>query len=455
MKRIFSIAVAVVLVATPALAQEVAPKAKSLDELLQQVQAGWRIEREEMQKREDEFKRAKDSQQEKLAEVRATRAGAEARSEQLEKRFEEAELHTAALENTLRERLGGLGELFGAVRQVAGDAAGHVESSVVSSQIPGRTEFLRQLGQAKELPSIESLEKFWFLLQQEMTESGKVVRYAAPVVDAGGNEVERQVVRIGTFNVVADGKYLRWLPELGKLTELRRQPPARYLRTIAAFEKATDGLHTLAIDPSRGSILSMVIETPSRGERVAQGGPIGYATVVIGVIAGLIGIARFVAVFLISRKVKAQQGSDRVDDTNPLGRILGVFTEYSKVDIETLELKLDEAILRESAQLNRFLWAVKVASVVAPLMGLLGTVTGMIQVFTTITLVGTGDPKTMAGGISEALVTTMLGLFVAIPLVLIHAFVSSETSRIIEVLEEQSAGLVARRAEEAGPVVPG
>lgn len=455
MKRLFSIAVAVFLAATPALAQDGPPKAKSLDELLQQVQAGWRVEREELQKREEEFKRSKEAQQAKLAEARATRAGAEARSEQLERRFEENELRTSELEDTLRERLGNLGELFGAVRQVSGDAAGHIENSVVSSQLPGRAEFLKQLGQAKALPSIESLEKLWFTLQQEMTESGKVVRFPAQVVDAGGNEAERQVVRIGTFNVVSDGKYLRWLPELGMLSELRRQPPARYLDTVAAFERATDGLHTLAVDPSRGSILSMVVETPSREERVAQGGPIGYAIIVIGVLAGLIGIARFVAISLISRKVKAQQGSDRADDGNPLGRILGVFAENRRADIETLELKLDEAILRESARLNRFLWAVKVASIVAPLMGLLGTVTGMIQVFTTITLVGTGDPKMMAGGISEALVTTMLGLFAAIPLVLIHAFVSNETTGIVEILEEQSAGMVARRAEEAASVVSG
>jgi biopolymer transport protein ExbB len=288
-----------------------------------------------------------------------------------------------------------------------------------------------------------------------MTESGKVVRYPATVIDPDGQEVERQVIRVGVFNAISDGKYLRWLSEVGKLSELGRQPPARYLSTLTKFEEASQGLATFAIDPSRGSILSMVIETPSRGERVQQGGPIGYAIIALGVIAGLVGLARLVIVFFVHSKVKTQQRKEQASGKNPLGRVLGVYEENRSADTETLELKLDEAILRESAKLERFLWAIKVVSVVAPLMGLLGTVTGMIRVFTTITLVGTGDPKMMASGISEALVTTMLGLLVAIPLVLIHAFVSSGTKEIVEVLEEQSAGLVARQAEKGSTVAAG
>jgi biopolymer transport protein ExbB len=431
------------------------PRAKSLDALLKQVQGGWRSERSEIERREAEFKQAKQDQQRKLAEAKATRAREEQRSEEMELRFEENEVHLTELEATLRERLGNLGELFGVVRQVAGDTHGHVESSLVSSQIPGREPFLEKLGQTKSLPSIGSLEKLWFSLQQEMTESGKVVRYNATVIGADGEEVEQQVIRVGVFNAISDGKYLRWLSEVGKLAELGRQPPARYLGTVKKFEEAREGLNTFAIDPSRGSILSMVIETPDPGERIQQGGPIGYAIIVLGALAGLLGLTRLAVVFFTNRKVKAQQGSDQASDGNPLGRVLAVFEENREADVETLELKLDEAILREASKLDRFLWAIKVVSVVAPLMGLLGTVTGMIRVFTTITLVGTGDPKMMASGISEALVTTMLGLFVAIPLVLIHAFVSSGRKEIVEVLEEQSAGMVARQAEGGAQVAAG
>jgi biopolymer transport protein ExbB len=456
MKRALAIALsAVFLAAAPILAADDAPRAKSLDELLKQVQAGWRTERAEIQSREDEFKRAKQEQQKKLADAKAARAREEKRSEEMELRFEENEVLIAEFEKTLRERLGTLGELFGVVRQVAGDTGGHIETSLVSSQLRGREAFLRELGQSRTLPSIGSLEKLWFVLQQEMTESGKVVRYLATVIDADGQEVEREVIRVGVFNAISDGKYLRWLSEVRKLAELGRQPPGRYLGTLKKFEEAREGLNTFAIDPSRGSILSMLIETPSRGERIEQGGPIGYTIIVLGVLAGIVGLVRLVFVFLTRRKVKNQERSEQASDKNPLGRVLAVYEENRSTDIEILELKLDEAILRESAKLDRFLWVVKVVSMVAPLMGLLGTVTGMIRVFTTITLVGTGDPKMMASGISEALVTTMLGLLVAIPLVLIHAFVNSGVKEIVEVLEGQSAGMVARQAEGDATVAAG
>ncbi|UCE87621.1 MAG: MotA/TolQ/ExbB proton channel family protein [Deltaproteobacteria bacterium] len=456
MKRALATAVSTVfLAAVPTLAADDAPRAKSLDELLKQVQAGWRSERAEIQRREDEFKRSKEEQQKKLADAKATRAREEQRSEEMELLFEQNETSIAELEETLRERLGTLGELFGVVRQVAGDTGGHLETSLVSSQLGGRETFLQELGQSKTLPSIESLEKLWFALQQEMTESGRVVRYPATILDADGQEVEREVIRVGVFNAISDGKYLRWLSEVGKLAELGRQPPARYLDTVRKFQEVRTGLTRFAIDPSRGSILSMVIDTPSRSERIQQGGPIGYAIIALGAVAGIVGLARLFAVILTHRKVKSQQVSEKASDKNPLGRVLAVYEANRSADVETLELKLDEAILRESAQLDRFLWAIKVVSVVAPLMGLLGTVTGMIRVFTTITLVGTGDPKMMASGISEALVTTMLGLFVAIPLVLIHAFVSSGRKEIVEVLEEQSAGIVARRAEGGASVAAG
>jgi biopolymer transport protein ExbB len=456
MNRLVAAAITgLMLIASPALGADEAPKAKSLDELLRQVKSGWRSERADIKKREEDFKRAEQSQAQKLEQARAERIREEQRSERMEEEFETNEDFIAELEDDLRNQLGTLGELFGVVRQVSGDTRGHIDSSLVTSQIPGRAPFLEELGQSRTLPSIEKLEKLWFMLLQEMTESGKVVRFKATVIDADGQETPRDVIRVGVFNAISDGKYLRWLPEVGKLSELSRQPPARYLSTVSEFAAATSGMNRFALDPSRGSILSMVIETPSQRERIAQGGPIGMTIIGIGLLAGVIGLMRLAVTLVVGRKVKSQLKSDKTSDGNPLGRVLGVYEENRNADIETLELKLDEAILRESAKLDKFLWAIKVVSAVAPLMGLLGTVTGMIRVFTTITLVGTGDPKMMASGISEALVTTMLGLLVAIPLVLIHAFVSSRKKEIVEVLQEQSTGLVARRAEGGAAVAAG
>jgi biopolymer transport protein ExbB len=422
------------------------PKATSMDELLERVKKGWNSERKENREREDIFKKAKDDQARLLAEAKATKAALERRSEELEHNFEGNETALSQLENTLTERLGSLGELFGVVRQVSGDTRSQIESSLVSAQIPGREDFLEELGKNKSLPSIESLEKLWLILHQEMTELGKVVRFPATVVTADGEEEQRDVIRVGAFNAIADGVYLVY--DNGKLMVLPKQPVGTYLDTVASFEAAKTPMAKLALDPSRGAILRVLIQTPGFLERISYGGKVGYTTIVLGIIAGVIAIVRWIVVSATARKVAAQKKSDKVSASNPLGRVLGVYEANRTTDVETLELKLDEAIMRESASLDKFLWVIKVISVVAPLLGLLGTVTGMIRTFQVITLFGTGDPKMMASGISEALVTTMIGLYTAIPLVLLHALVANTSKGVVEILEEQAAGLIARRAEQ-------
>ena len=132
---------------------------------------------------------------------------------------------------------------------------------------------------------------------------------------------------------------------------------------------------------------------------------------------------------------------------NPLGRILSVYSDKIAQDVETLSLKLDEAILRETPSIERGLITLAILAAVAPMLGLLGTVSGMIETFQSITLFGTGDPKLMSGGISQALVTTELGLAVAIPMLLIHSALSSKSNRLIQILDEESAAIVARNAE--------
>jgi biopolymer transport protein ExbB len=306
---------------------------------------------------------------------------------------------------------------------------------------------LDRLGRSKELPSTRDLERLWFELQREMTEQGQVVRYRAPVLTSEGKTEQWDVVRAGPFSAVSRGKFLLWEPTENKLRELTRQPPSRYVDTISDFENLESGYAMLALDPSRGSLLNALTDTPSPQERVQQGGFVGYVIIILGISAFLLGIWRWTLVLVTSRKVTAQQKSDYVDKGNPLGRVLSVYEENREVDAETLELKLDEAVLRESSSITRYMWLVKTVSAIAPLLGLLGTVTGMIKTFQAITLFGAGDPKMMAGGISEALVTTMLGLITAIPLVLLYDTLANSTRYIVDVLDEQSAGLIAARAE--------
>ncbi len=446
------ITAALCLVALPATAQQPTKNAadpQSLFELLELVERGLEVEREENRRRVEAFIQAKDEQQRLLGEARATLAAEEATSNQLEETYNENEITLAQDQERLTERLGQLGELFGVVRQVANDASGTIWASLISAQLGQRKELLDRLGRSTELPSTDDLEQLWFELQREMTQQGEVVAFTTQVLTIGGQVEDWEVIRAGPFTAVAKGKYLLWEPAEGRLRELTRQPPARYLSTVGKFEATDSGFAPLAVDPSRGSLLSALTQSPNLRERVGQGGVVGYVIIGLGVFAGVVGLVRWTIVLITGRRVAAQGKSDDPNANNPLGRVLAVYDENRDVDPETLELKLDEVVLRESAQLERFQWVVKTISVITPLLGLLGTVTGMIQTFQAITLFGTGDPKMMAGGISEALVTTMLGLMAAIPLVLLSDTLSNSTRRILDVLDEQSAGLIATRAEDS------
>ncbi len=445
MTRPILIAVVLALASTAA-AQT--PKYESLDDLLKAVKGGMRTNNEELKKREEAFATVKNTQDALLREAKAQLDAADIHSKDLERRFETNEKRITELEETLRNRLGTMGELFGVVRQVAGDTRGHIEASVVSAQYPDRAAPLTALVQSKSLPSIPQLEDLWYALQREATESGKVARFAAKVVLPDGSEQEREVVRVGPFNAVAAGKYLVWSPEVKKLRELKRQPPSHFLSTAKDLEDAESGMVRFALDPSRGQILDMMVQTPTLQERIESGGAVGYIIIAIGIIGLLIGLIRLVQLSWVRSRVRSQQSHATPNGNNPLGRIMQVHNANLGLSTETLELKLDEAIAHEQSRLERLLWAIKVVSVVAPLLGLLGTVTGMIKTFQIIVLFGTGDPKMMAGGISEALVTTMLGLIVAIPLVVLHSWVKSLSSHVMDVLAEQSTGIIAEHANK-------
>jgi biopolymer transport protein ExbB len=435
--------------AQPAAAPARSPAAqpKSLHELLDLVKHGLEIESAENAKRIEAFRQAKEEQARVLAEAKASLARKEQLSSQLEQTYTANEATIGEKSKLLTEQLGQLGELFGVVRQVATDTGGQVWDSLISSQLPPRKTLLDTLGRSTELPTTKDLEALWFELMREMTEQGGIVRYQAPVLTVEGQTEEQEVVRAGPFVAISNGRYLMWEPATEKLRELVRQPPARYLETAEEFQEAESGIEVLAVDPSRGSLLSALTDTPNFQERIQQGGYVGHSIIVLGVFAFILGAIRWVIVMNVSRKVAAQKNSDYADKGNPLGRVIAVFEENRDVDAETLELKLDEAVLRESAKIMSYAWVVKTVSVVAPLLGLLGTVTGMIKTFQAITLFGAGDPRMMAGGISEALVTTMEGLIAAIPLTLLYDTLANSARFVVDTLDEQSAGLIAARAE--------
>lgn len=430
-------------------------QAKSLAELLQLVKDGKVVNQRVNEQREREFIADKNRQQQAVRDARREQANEEARSERLEAQFEKNEQDIAAKQEILAKRLGSLRELFGVLQQVSGDTRGVLEGSIVSAELPGRGdwlgEFAASMGKSSKLATIEEIERLWYELQREMTESSKVSKFSAEVIKLGGEKVTQEVIRIGSFNLISEGEYVAYDIENQVIKELPKQPEARFVDSAGELADASSGFVPFALDPTRGQLLALQIQVPTIEERVHQGGLPGYVIISLGIVAVIIAVAKFITLTLTGMKVSSQaKNAGSPDGGNPLGRIINVYRENEGVDSETLQLKIDEAILKEQPSINRFIGFIKIISMVAPLLGLLGTVIGMIVTFQAITLFGTGDPKTMAGGISQALITTVLGLVVAIPTVLLHYFVNSRAQGIMQILNEQSGGLIAEHAENAG-----
>jgi len=369
-------------------------------------------------------------------------------SVRLKKNLDVNEEELSLLETELKNRSGVLGELFGVARQAAGDLKADLNHSLVSSQFKNRADKLNSIADSKALPTIGQLEALWFTLQQEMTESGKVVYFNTEVEQASGKPHDAKVIRIGSFSALANGEYLQYSAETGRLTQLARQPENKYLALADSFSEATSGPVAVGIDPTRGVILSMLIQAPDSIERIQQGGLIGYIILAMGAMGFIYAIIRLISLSLTGKKMNAQMSSSVASDDNPLGRVFVAAEQDKSADTDNLELILDEAITREVPVLEKGLSMIKLLAAVAPLLGLLGTVTGMIATFQSISLFGTGDPKLMANGISQALVTTMLGLCVAIPLLFLHSLVSARSRTLVQILDEQTAGLISKRVEK-------
>jgi biopolymer transport protein ExbB len=420
---------------------------KNLDELLNQVKVE-RVEKSKvLSQREKKFVSERNTQKQELAKKINDLRALQAITKKLQSSFEANEKQLTELEQKLNIASGTVGEIVGVVKIAAGDFKGQFQNSVISAQFPGRDKFMSQLAERKKLPAIADLNKLWFEMQKEMTESGKVVKFKAQVVTPDGTKSEKTVMRVGAFNLTAEGKYLNYQAATNQIVELARQPQGKYLGMIEDLEETKSGYENFGLDPSRGVILGMLVQAPSLSERIQQGGLVGYVILTL-LFIGLIMVGE--RLFVLNKegnKIKEQLNSTQAQGDNPIAQLIRAFEANKGKDLETLEMKLDETILKTAPILERGIPTIKILSAVAPLLGLLGTVTGMIATFQSITLFGTGDPKLMAGGISTALITTVLGLVCAIPLRLLHNVVSAKSKGLIQILEEQAAGLLSKQVD--------
>lgn len=421
---------------------EVATEPSDIDKLLDLVEENTLLRSKSNQERLDQFIKNRNQQQKLLNDARWLLKLEKDREQKLTKNFEDNDAKLSDLEEQLNLKIGTLGETFGVVRQISGDAKSTYSQSLTNLQFPSRIDFLADLAERKALPSVPELEKLWFTLLNEIYESGKVVSFDSPVLDTSGEAENQKVLRIGQFNAISSKKYLRFIPEQQVLEYLESNPPSTRSSVRALSKLESDGYAEFAIDPTRGSLLSLILQNPGFFERINQGGFVGYLILLILLLGLTMSGLRFK--FLRDEKISidSELSSGDLKSGSPLYEINEIISD-SSLDQEKLENKIEAVLSNVEPVYEKNLSTVKLLAAVAPLLGLLGTVIGMIETFQAITLFGTGDPKLMADGISQALVTTMLGLITAVPLLFMHNQLDTRSREIIQIIEEQAIGRIA------------
>jgi biopolymer transport protein ExbB len=426
--------------------------ATTLDELLREVRAARAAEEKGDAERERTFLAHRDKQQKLLQEALAARAAQEARSKALSSQYDVHDREITQLSQLLAQREGSLGELFGVTRQVAGEVASTLSQSLIGLQFPGREAPLVTMAGTKVLPTIAELEGLWLEMLREISESGRVVRFEAQLAAPDGTVGPGEVVRIGPFIAMRGGDYLRYQPGMKQLAVLPRQPPGDFAAAAARVTQATSGYVEAGVDPSRGVLLALTVERPTVLERIKKGELVGAIIIAVGVIASL--LALYQLIFLVRTRAlvtKQLAHLDRPAADNPVGRVLLAFRgDGARIeeDAAVAELRLSEAVLREVPRIERFQGFLRLAVAAGPLLGLIGTVIGMIITFQSITESGSSDPKLMAAGIGQAMIATVLGLGIAIPLLFANALLATLSGHVVQVLDEQSAGLLAESLEK-------
>jgi biopolymer transport protein ExbB len=426
--------------------------AQSLQELLEQTRNARQQEAQQNAAREQQFLADRNKQAGLLATARSERAAQENRSKALSAQFDANEKKLTDLQSVLDAKGGNLGELFGVVRIVAGDVQSVLYNSVINAQYPKRELFVAELAASKALPSIDKLEKLWFEMQREMTESGRNVKFQAQVVEPDGTSRSAEVVRVGPYVAVEGDSFLSYLPSQYQLTVFPRQPPSKYTGLADDYTDEDSGYERMVIDPARGALLALVVQRPTILERIEQGEFVGYIIILVGVIGALLAAMQFLFLLKETAAVKRQlQNTERPTPDNALGRVLSAFKgDAAKIEenAEVVELRISEAVLREVPKLERYQSFLSLAVAAGPLLGLVGTVIGMIITFQAITESGSGDPKLMAKGIGQAMIATVLGLGIAVPLLFVNAALRARSRAIVQILDEQSTGLLAERLEK-------
>ncbi|WED61385.1 MotA/TolQ/ExbB proton channel family protein [Vibrio alginolyticus] len=417
------------------------------DALLQKAQQENRQQQSHDVARESGFKQTEQELQAIKNKLVAERAALQAEADSLSVTFGENEAELAQLEEKLRLETGSLGELFGVVRQNAKELESELKSSVTGVDANSYQKDIDAIVAAKSLPTLTQLQAMWRSMEEQIKASGEMANVSFTLLNGEGREQTVSGVRLGSMALLDDTGYVKWNGQRGDAVNYLRQPESGpTANTISSGD-----IDALVIDPSRGILLEQLANSPTLADRLNAGGVVGKIILGLLAIGLLIALVRGASLMISRQKIMKQLKTPAQPGNNPLGRVLAVYQKDKHRSVEALELRLLEAVVDEQTHLEKGLSMLKLLAALAPMLGLLGTVTGMIETFQVITQFGNGDPKVMAGGISMALVTTVLGLVSAMPLLLAHNVLSSQAENIRSILEKQGIGLVAEQAERDMP----
>ncbi|MGF1889702.1 MotA/TolQ/ExbB proton channel family protein [Photobacterium profundum] len=428
--------------------------ASATSTLVDSTQEAQRIQGAHNVQRESGFKQTEQSIRAQRDALIKQRVQLQTETDQLSQTFSKNENNLATLEEQLRLETGSLGELFGVVRQAAKDLSQELETSVTVVDRAKYAPVVDQIVDAKALPSMVQLNGLWLGMVEQIEASAQLASVSVPFINADGHQANINAYRLGSMGLIGEQGYLAWNGDRIVAKPYLKQPAnGPVLSGLASISQV--GIMSVVVDPSRGVMLEQLANAPELKDRLEHGGVVGKVILGLLVIGAIITLFRGSKLFIIRQQIKAQLKKPNEPGNNPLGRILKVYSlgvnkKEQLRSVEALELRLLEAIVDEQQEIEKGLSMLKLLAALAPMLGLLGTVTGMIETFQVITQFGNGDPKVMAGGISTALVTTVLGLISAMPLLLAHNILSTQADAVRNILEKQGISLVAEQAEKVG-----
>ncbi|AZL86316.1 MotA/TolQ/ExbB proton channel family protein [Aliivibrio salmonicida] len=416
-------------------------------ELVQETKQASHVQKQHNAEREADFMLTEKEFKAQKNALIAERKKLQKESDELSSLFSSNEQSLATIEQQLHLETGSLGELFGVVRQTAKDLNSELKNSVTGSIDANNAQVINDIVEAKSLPSMTQLTGLWQTMVQQVQASSESALMPVTVINGAGHRSEINAYRLGNMALVGDEGFLRWDNKKSVATYYSQQPDlAPSVATLSDMQQQQ--VMMMAVDPSRGIMLEQLANSPTLKDRLQAGGVVGQIIIALLAIGLLISLFNGARLLVIRQQIRTQLKDPAHIGNNPLGRVLSVYDAEKTRSVEALELRLLETIVDEQQGLEKGLSMLKLLAALAPMLGLLGTVTGMIETFQVITQFGNGDPKVMAGGISMALVTTVLGLVAAMPLLLTHNILSSQAESIRTILEKQGLSLVAEQAEK-------